>query len=308
MLMTCRVSTPKLVLSLILSILLLLSLELFAAKQKQYKELGAVDWMRDYDAAMQTAAKSEKPVLILFQEVPGCQGCVSYGETTLSEPLIVDAIEHNFIPVAIFNNKPGRDAEILKHFKEPAWNFQVMRFLDDSGKDIIPRKDRVWTTQGTASRMIEALVTFGRPVPDYLKTMAWAGHDQKPEIEVFSMYCFWSGEANLGGIEGVVETESGWMNGKEVVKLSYDPKVLGKNALAKKASVFGYHREDYDPKKYRRASQSDQKRHLRHSKLKDLKLTRGQATKINAALAKNDASEVRAWLSPSQITLLTPDS
>lgn len=34
-------------------------------------ELGAVDWSRDFDAAVGDARKSGKPLLVLFQEVPG---------------------------------------------------------------------------------------------------------------------------------------------------------------------------------------------------------------------------------------------
>jgi len=34
-------------------------------------EVGEVDWGRDYEAALAKAKESGKPVLILFQEVPG---------------------------------------------------------------------------------------------------------------------------------------------------------------------------------------------------------------------------------------------
>ena len=34
-------------------------------------ELGAVQWERDLEAAKQISADSGKPVLVLFQEVPG---------------------------------------------------------------------------------------------------------------------------------------------------------------------------------------------------------------------------------------------
>ncbi len=34
-------------------------------------EVGDVNWGRDYNAALKTSAKSGKPVLVLFQEVPG---------------------------------------------------------------------------------------------------------------------------------------------------------------------------------------------------------------------------------------------
>ena len=34
-------------------------------------EVGNVDWGRDFDAALKMSAESGKPVLVLFQEVPG---------------------------------------------------------------------------------------------------------------------------------------------------------------------------------------------------------------------------------------------
>lgn len=34
-------------------------------------ELGQVRWRRDFDAALAEAKKADKPVLLLFQEVPG---------------------------------------------------------------------------------------------------------------------------------------------------------------------------------------------------------------------------------------------
>ncbi len=34
-------------------------------------ELGAVDWGRDLEAARKTSAETGKPILVLFQEVPG---------------------------------------------------------------------------------------------------------------------------------------------------------------------------------------------------------------------------------------------
>ena len=39
--------------------------------------------------------------------------------------------------------------------------------LDAQGRDLIPRKDRVWTLDALASRMIQALQAAGRPVPNY---------------------------------------------------------------------------------------------------------------------------------------------
>ncbi len=73
----------------------------------------------------------------------------------------------------VYNNRSGEmDLALLKRYREPAWNFQVIRFLDAAGRDIIPRKDRVWTTRGVAQRMVKALEARKRPVPDYLEALA----------------------------------------------------------------------------------------------------------------------------------------
>jgi hypothetical protein len=138
-------------------------------------EVGNVWWQRDFDAALENSARTGKPLLVLFQEVPGCTGVKQFGREVLTNPLIVEAMENEFIPVLVYNNrKGGMDEELLKRYQEPAWNFQVIRFLNAAGYDVIPRKDRVWTTSGVASRMIEALAAANRPVPKYLKDLAKA--------------------------------------------------------------------------------------------------------------------------------------
>ena len=306
-------------LSLYLSILALCLANIASAKQ--HRELGKVDWMRNYDEAVAVAKESGKPILILFQEVPGCSGCVQYGESTLSHPIIIDAIENEFVPLAVFNNAGGHDKAILKRFKEPAWNFQVMRFINTEGKDIIPRKDRVWTPAGTAMRMVEALETEKKSVPDYLKTVAWTHDPKKLRTAAFSMACFWDGEAKLGSIDGVVGTEAGWIGRHEVVRLTYDPSQIewsnlvnqarahgcanqiyapDTSTLAQTPKKFGAFANLYLPKAYRSARASDQKRHLLASKYRDLPLNPVQRTKINSALSQQDTNMISKWLSPTQ--------
>lgn len=136
-------------------------------------EAGNVRWGRDLDAALNNSAKTGKPVLVLFQEIPGCSGVQKFGREVLTNPSLVEAIENEFFPVLVYNNrKGGPDEELLRRFQEPAWNYQVIRFLDAAGRDVIPRKDRVWTTGGVASRMVEALEAANRPVPKYLEDLA----------------------------------------------------------------------------------------------------------------------------------------
>jgi len=81
---------------------------------KQSEELGQVNWQRNYDEAISLSEKENKPIFLFFQEVPGCSTCRNYGHHVMSHPLIVEAIETHFIPTAIFNNKRGKDAKILK--------------------------------------------------------------------------------------------------------------------------------------------------------------------------------------------------
>lgn len=93
----------------------------------------------------------------------------------LSDPDVVKLIEAHFVPVAIHNNSrdpESADRKILKKFQEPAWNYQVMRFINKDEKDIIPRKDKIFHKEGVMKRMKEALEKAGRPVPEGLKQAA----------------------------------------------------------------------------------------------------------------------------------------
>jgi hypothetical protein len=135
-------------------------------------EIGLVDWGRDLDQALNLSGETGRPVLVLFQEVPGCSGCQDFGSTVLTNPQMVEAIENEFYPVLVYNNRGGEDRRLLERFNEPAWNYQVVRFLDSKGHDIIPRKDHIWTLRGMATRMIETLQTIDRPVPDDLRELA----------------------------------------------------------------------------------------------------------------------------------------
>lgn len=112
-------------------------------------------------------------MLVLFQEIPGCSGVRKFGREVLTNPLLVRAIEDEFIPIRVYNNRRSdRDRALLERCREPAWNFQVIRFVDADGEDRIPRKDRGWTTSGVAERMVQALVAADRPDPDYLEDLA----------------------------------------------------------------------------------------------------------------------------------------
>ena len=265
---------------------------------KQSEELGKVHWYRDYDQAIAAAKKEQKDVLILFQEVPGCSTCRNYGNNVLSSPLMVEAIENEFIPLAIFNNKGGKDREILNKFNEPAWNNPVVRIVSTKGKDVVKRIGGDYSAVTLVNRMEEALKSNGSIVPDYIKLLKQelASVDTgKYKEKVFKMYCFWTGEKQLGKVDGVLSTQSGFMNG-EVVKVKYDPTVVDAKYLDDYAK-----KNSFTPvatgKNYKIAS-NDVHYYLRHTDYRYLPLTELQQTKINSDLGRRKSG--LNYLSPRQ--------
>jgi len=258
-------------------------------------EFGAVDWLRDVDAAFAKSKDTNKPVFLLFQEVPGCSTCTGFGRDVLSHPLLQEAIEDAFVPVLVRNNVDGEEGKVRERFEEPPWNNPVVRFVDATGKDLIPRKDGVWDANGIAQRMVATLQKAKRPVPGYL-TIALQESAKKTATAVFQMHCYWEGEALLGALDGVVKTTSAWKDGAEVVEVVFLPEVISAKALRAKAEAKSCRAVDADGLKVAKAS--DQQHSLGGTVFEKLKLTPMQRTKVHAALTqKRDAME---WLTPSQ--------
>ena len=295
--------------------LMLTPLSCTIATTPQPEEAGKVHWGRILETALASSAQTGKPVFALFQEIPGCAGCKQFGRDVMSNPLIVEAVETEFTPLLIHNNKGGRDAEVMQRFGEPAWNYQVVRFFNGQAEDIIPRKDQVWDTGGIAERMIAALTQAKRPVPGYLTLLA-AEHSPRLKQAVFAMYCFWTGEMELGKLDGVITTEAGFMARGEVTMVKYDPAVISLPQLIAAAEKVECANAVYVPSAdlasaktsrlnvgtisgYRTAPVSDQKKQLGGTAAEKLLLSPAQATKVNAWI-RNDVSKSLSFLTPSQ--------
>ncbi len=267
----------------------------------QPEELGLVHWLRELDAGQAEAQKTGKPLLILFQEVPGCSNCTRYGNSTLSNPLIVEAIETYFVPVCIYNNKGGKDAAALKIFNEPSWNNPVVRIVRADYEDIVPRISNFNSPAQLVLGIRNALQSNGKVVPEYMELLLeeLSAREAGLETATFSMHCFWSGEGVFGSIPGVIETEPGFQNGKEVVKVLFNPAVVKKSDLEALTQPKGIQsctgndgfRSDREPKYY-----------LAQTDYKFVPMTSLQACRANSLVGKGQSPN--ELLSPRQMSLL----
>jgi copper chaperone CopZ len=277
-------------------------------------ELGKVEWLRNYDQAIAQSKATDKPIFLLFQEVPGCANCTKYGKDILSHPLMVEAIETEFVPLAIFNNKTGKDREVLVQFGEPSWNNPVVRIIDNEGNDLAKRVGNFRSKTKIVNTMMDVLQKRNNSIPTYLQLLSeeWIGLETTGEEGFLSMYCFWTGEREIAKIDGVLSTEAGFMHGREVVKVAYDETKTDLAKIGEQASKVSCADAIFTDQavntaiptkkegKYRKDGQD--KYYLRHTDYQYIPLTVIQQTKINSALgSKQNPSK---YLSPRQSELL----
>ncbi|MBK9270788.1 MAG: thioredoxin family protein [Saprospiraceae bacterium] len=280
-------------------------------------ELGAVNWQRSLEKAQLESKNSGKPILILFQEVPGCMTCQNYGSKVLSHPLIVEAIESYFVPLAIFNNKGGEDKKVLDQFKEPSWNNPVVRIVDHHLLPLTLRLSANYSAIGLVEKINTALVKTQGKIPLWLKLLEeeMSAESQGTNKTYLGMYCFWSGEKYYGSLDGVVATKAGFVEGNEVVEIEFNPSKIKLEKLVEHGHKNGQADKIYGPAFQNKTLSSipirpmrefspdkESKYYLYHSLYKYLPLTRLQSTRMNAMLANKQNPEL--YLSPRQLQLL----
>lgn len=235
----------------------------------------------------------------------------------LSHPLLVDAAERLFVPVAVYNNVGGKDREVLEAFGEPTWNNPVVRVLGPDGKALAPRLAGDYSVAGLARTLVKALEARGTAPPFWLAQLA------PPPLEraTFGMHCFWQGEVKLGQLDGVYDTRTGWLGGTEVVELRFDPRTISYAKLLAQAQklscatrVFTHSAQQLELARAAvgeralahpgtlRATPQDDSHALKRSPLRFVPTTPAQATKLNAAVASGQ--DPRPFLAPRQRELL----
>lgn len=263
-------------------------------------ELGKVRWLRDYNKALEQSKLEDKPVLLFFQEIPGCSTCVNFGRDVLSHPLMVEFIENEFIPLAIYNNKPGADRDILTFYNEPSWNNPVAHFINGKGQDIIHKLANNYQPLIMYNKMVEVLKKLGKSVPRYAILLV---EDLKMEYgnlksTIYETPCFWSGETSMALHPAVKYTEAGWINNSEVVKVFFDDSQVSLMELNSYATNEGFfiindhrgYKVDERPQYY-----------LSKSSFSYLPLSKAQRSHINVALPYSRQPE--QCLSPKQAAM-----
>ncbi len=284
-------------------------------------ELGQVDWIRNFDEGASKAIQQNKPLLVLFQEVPGCNTSSGYGKNVLSHPLIVEAIETLFVPVAIYNNHSGEDERVLKSFREPSWNNPVVRIITPDREELVSRLSGDYTKAGLVRAMITALENDNKPVPQYLTLLAQELNVKsgRSERATFAMHCFWVGEGTLAPINGVISTNPGFMGGHEVVEVKFNPDVISYEDLVRKAKsgrvashVFTVNskqneaakeivgNDSVSPSSSFRAD-SRPKYYMSGTLYKYVPMTNTQIARVNAALGSMQSPDI--FLSPRQVSI-----
>jgi hypothetical protein len=263
---------------------------------REHRELGEVAWLRDHDQGLALANKQGKPVLLLFQEVPGCSTCVRFGQDVLTHPLMVELIADRFVPVAIFNNRPGTDVEILRRYGEPSWNNPVVRFLGPDGAESVPRLADRYDALGLHERITAVLETLGDDVPSYFRLLGrdlLVAHGLSKCV-TYATPCFWSGETSLAQHPAVITTDAGWSDGEEVVQVHYDPREVSRSDLDAYAEA-----EEFSPIESGRFELDREPQfYLRKSLARYLPSTPAQRTQINLAVPYRASFE--DLLSPQQ--------
>lgn len=163
----------------------------------------------------------------------------------------------------------------------------MIRFFDGDGEDIIPRKDRVWDKRSLSQRMIRALNVAQQTVPHALYVLAGVKNpDEQTSLSALqqaaiAQHCFWTEERVIGAIDGVEETEAGFLKGREVTLFRYDPQIVSLEEVYRVAMSHGVGDEVYtDLSGYKKAPLRDQKRQIKGTAFSQIEMTNAQSTKV----------------------------
>lgn len=98
----------------------------------------AAGWTCDFDQALKTASKEDKPVLVSFTGSDWCPGCIYMSKNVFSKKEFIDAASKDFVLLEI--DLPNGDQALREKNVPYAQKYQIEGFptvvlVDDKGKE-----------------------------------------------------------------------------------------------------------------------------------------------------------------------------
>jgi len=241
----------------------------------------------------------------------------------LSHPLIVEAIESNFIPVAISPTAATRQ-NLLASPSDMETETAMLIIGTDNQRKTKGSSDEIWMKHFTEI-ILDALHQEGIPAPRYLELVNEEFNaTERRESTVITLHCFWSGEIELGTERGVVYTEPGYIGDREAMYLEFDNSTISYRDILKSSLDLNLINEAFPLNENQNAvahsimpdekvvdsdtdafvpapKKANYKRYLSKSLYRFLPMTKKQAIMVNNALfLEEDPAEL---LSPRQLQM-----
>lgn len=301
-------------------------------------ELGAIQYQHNEIVNAKDHAKEcGLPIFCVEAEAPGD---IDAGKEVLTHPLVVEAAETLFVTVApIVDSKNNRNR--YRPSKErKAW-YTTISFLDKDGNELVPSigGDQLCATVLVES-MIKSLRLLDLTVPSFLEILREEESGKQRVLPngvvkridrqaMFGVKDHATGEVELGGLSGVLQTEPGCSKGQRVIRVTYDSKSLSYGTLLqfalshKVGNVVYYQSQDervamrmeinrmYEKPEAVKLDEETKFYPIHHSKsalrkteMRYVPLTELQATRANRLIHLGSFNEATHLLSPRQGVIL----
>lgn len=294
---------------------------------------------KSFPHALEESRYTDKPVLLLFQATQGAPDAVAMGESVLSHPLLIEAIESLFIPVFVdVAGVSPDDVQLLARYHENCHRGTVIRIVNSKGHDLAVKLEGSRCSVGNiAKAMREALDRKTLQVPKYLKLLeeehlALVDVPSKTvrttaRVVVVTTKATKKAEIGFAELSGVIAVECGKISGTRAVKVTYNPDVIDCKAVFLHAIFHVFVESVYwtdmdqmvslqsqvlkvdNPPSLEQLGSTpfsrgkDPKHFLRTTLLRYVPLTALQALQANLAISKNQHELLDDLLSPRQLAI-----
>jgi hypothetical protein len=301
-------------------------------------ELGAIQYLHNKIVNAKDHAKEcGLPILCVEAEAPGD---IDAGNEVLSHPLVVESAETLFVTVAPIIESKNNCNRYRPSKERKAW-YTTISFLDKDGNELVPciGGDQLCTAVLVES-MIKSLRLLDLTVPSYLEILREEESGKQMVLPngvvkridrqaMFGVEDHATGEVELGGLDGVLQTEAGCFEGQRVIRVAYDSKSLSYGKLLqfalsqKVGNVIYYQSQDervaiqmetsrmYEkPEAVKLDEQArfcpihDSKSALRKTEMRYVPLTDLQAMRANRLIHMGSFNKATHLLSPRQGVIL----